>query len=94
MSALSRAWDRTREPLPCQYAKGVCIRCRKAPNTSLMWRCDATFYGPGDAMFRIARFLNLRTCDPCHDRRKTMNLLWHQLLEWLYAGPQRMNINK
>lgn len=88
MTVLSSAWERTREPLPCQYERGACIRCNKPTNTSFMWRCEVPFYGPGDLLFRISRFLDLRTCDPCHDRRKAINLLWYRLRRWVYAIPQ------
>ena len=86
MSAWSRAWDRTREPLPCQYEGGVCIRCNQPQGSGCMWRCEVPFYGLGDFVFRITKFLDLRTCDPCHSRRTWLNLTWHRFCGWLYTA--------
>lgn len=76
------------EPQPCQFERVffagngdrvLCIRCGIDKTHKMEWECRIHFYGPGDTVFRVMRFLGVPHCRGCRQGQRWLNLSWYKV---------------
>jgi len=81
----------SKEPQPCQMEvivfleenaveTTVCIRCGTNKRDRLIWECPTLFFGPGDVVFRVARFFGIPHCRGCRKCQRWLNLNWYRVI--------------